>query len=230
MVEEMSPGLAAFWGVVAMSGVVLTQKPLTAFFRRQGDIAARFARRLVGFRPRPRVRRPQHGRRRHRHRHRRHHGRHRHAHRHRPRHGRDRRVPLPGQHRHHAGAGRRHLHHPGHRPADHGELRGGGDADGACRGGAGGRERSRRAADRRAHVRLLFRPDGRRLAAGGACRLCRRGHRRRRSDAGRLAGHLVRVPHGAAALHLHLQSRDPADRHRRCSGTSSSSSAAPSWP
>jgi TRAP transporter 4TM/12TM fusion protein len=42
MVEEMSPGLAAFWGVVAMSGVVLTQKPLTAFFRRQGDIAQRF--------------------------------------------------------------------------------------------------------------------------------------------------------------------------------------------
>ena len=41
MVEEMSPGLAAFWGVVAMSAVVLTQKPLTAFFRRQGDIAAR---------------------------------------------------------------------------------------------------------------------------------------------------------------------------------------------
>ncbi len=42
MVEEMSPGLAAFWGVVAMGGLVLTQKPLTAFFRRQGDIALRF--------------------------------------------------------------------------------------------------------------------------------------------------------------------------------------------
>ena len=41
MVEEMSPGLAAFWGVVAMGGVVLTQKPLTAFFRRQGDIVGR---------------------------------------------------------------------------------------------------------------------------------------------------------------------------------------------
>jgi len=41
MVEEMSPGLAAFWGVIAMGGVVLTQKPLTAFFRRQGDIAGR---------------------------------------------------------------------------------------------------------------------------------------------------------------------------------------------
>ena len=31
MVEEMSPGLAAFWGVVAMGGLVLTQKPLTTF-------------------------------------------------------------------------------------------------------------------------------------------------------------------------------------------------------
>jgi TRAP transporter 4TM/12TM fusion protein len=41
MVEEMSPGLAAFWGVVAMGGVVLTQKPLTAFFRRQGDMVGR---------------------------------------------------------------------------------------------------------------------------------------------------------------------------------------------
>ena len=40
MVEEMSPGLAAFWGVVAMVGVVLTQKPLTAFFRRQGNLGA----------------------------------------------------------------------------------------------------------------------------------------------------------------------------------------------
>jgi TRAP transporter 4TM/12TM fusion protein len=42
MVEEMSPGLAAFWGVVAMAGLVLTQKPLTALFRRQGEIARRF--------------------------------------------------------------------------------------------------------------------------------------------------------------------------------------------
>jgi TRAP transporter 4TM/12TM fusion protein len=42
MVEEMSPGLAAFWGVVAMGGLVLTQKPLTALIRRQGQIAQRF--------------------------------------------------------------------------------------------------------------------------------------------------------------------------------------------
>ena len=48
MVEEMSPGLAAFWGVVAMAGVVLTQKPLTAFFRRQGDLARALARGVAG--------------------------------------------------------------------------------------------------------------------------------------------------------------------------------------
>ncbi len=33
MGERLSPGLAAFWGVMAMAGVVLTQGPLTAFFR-----------------------------------------------------------------------------------------------------------------------------------------------------------------------------------------------------
>jgi TRAP transporter 4TM/12TM fusion protein len=33
MVEEMSPGLAAFWGVLAMAGVVLTQDALTGLFR-----------------------------------------------------------------------------------------------------------------------------------------------------------------------------------------------------
>lgn len=38
MVEDLSPGLAAFWGVIAMGGVVLTQKPLTALFRRQAEI------------------------------------------------------------------------------------------------------------------------------------------------------------------------------------------------
>jgi TRAP transporter 4TM/12TM fusion protein len=43
MVEEMSPGLAAFWGVVAMAAVVLTQHPLTAFFRNQQGYAAQFA-------------------------------------------------------------------------------------------------------------------------------------------------------------------------------------------
>lgn len=36
MIEEMSPGLAAFWGAVFMGGLVLTQRPLTAFFRNEG--------------------------------------------------------------------------------------------------------------------------------------------------------------------------------------------------
>ncbi len=38
MVEEMSPGLAAFWGVMAMAGVVLTQRPITAFFRGERNL------------------------------------------------------------------------------------------------------------------------------------------------------------------------------------------------
>ncbi|MBN8920244.1 MAG: TRAP transporter permease [Rhizobiales bacterium] len=49
MVEEMSPGLAAFWGVVAMVGLVLTQRPLTAFFRRQSDVVSEWRRGWVDF-------------------------------------------------------------------------------------------------------------------------------------------------------------------------------------
>ena len=37
IVEELSPGLAAFWGVMAMIALLLTQGPLTALFR--GDMA-----------------------------------------------------------------------------------------------------------------------------------------------------------------------------------------------
>ena len=50
MIEEMSPGLAAFWGVVAMGAVVLTQRPLTSLFRNERNIAAQWregARELV---------------------------------------------------------------------------------------------------------------------------------------------------------------------------------------
>ncbi len=43
MIEEMSPGLAAFWGCIFMGGLVLTQRPLTAFFRRRGRPAAELA-------------------------------------------------------------------------------------------------------------------------------------------------------------------------------------------
>jgi TRAP transporter 4TM/12TM fusion protein len=46
MVEEMSPGLAAFWGVVAMASVVLTQRPLTAFFRGRRGLSAEW---MTGF-------------------------------------------------------------------------------------------------------------------------------------------------------------------------------------
>ena len=39
MIEEMSPGLAAFWGVVFMGGLVLTQRPLMVFFRGEHSFA-----------------------------------------------------------------------------------------------------------------------------------------------------------------------------------------------
>ncbi len=38
MIEELSPGLAAFWGTAFMAGLVITQRPLTAFFRREGGL------------------------------------------------------------------------------------------------------------------------------------------------------------------------------------------------
>lgn len=44
MIEEMSPGLAAFWGVMAMAAVVLTQRPLTAFFRGERSFTAHWRR------------------------------------------------------------------------------------------------------------------------------------------------------------------------------------------
>jgi TRAP transporter 4TM/12TM fusion protein len=50
MIEEMSPGLAAFWGVMAMGAVVLTQRPLTSFFRGERNLGPQFglgARELV---------------------------------------------------------------------------------------------------------------------------------------------------------------------------------------
>ena len=40
MIERKSPGLSAFWSTVAMLFILLTQNPLKAFFRRQGDVAA----------------------------------------------------------------------------------------------------------------------------------------------------------------------------------------------
>ena len=49
MVEEMSPGLAAFWGVVAMAIVVLTQRPMTALFRGEGGIGRQWRTGLSDF-------------------------------------------------------------------------------------------------------------------------------------------------------------------------------------
>jgi TRAP transporter 4TM/12TM fusion protein len=44
MVEEMSPGLSAFWGTVSIIGIVMTRKPLLALFRRQDfNLASRDA-------------------------------------------------------------------------------------------------------------------------------------------------------------------------------------------
>ncbi|MEH6576933.1 MAG: TRAP transporter permease [Amphritea sp.] len=41
MIERLSPGLSAFWATVLMIVILVTQRPLLAYFRDQGDIAAR---------------------------------------------------------------------------------------------------------------------------------------------------------------------------------------------
>lgn len=41
MIEEMSPGLSAFWGTVFLIFIMLTQRPLVAAFRGEGAFAAR---------------------------------------------------------------------------------------------------------------------------------------------------------------------------------------------
>jgi len=38
MIERKSPGLSAFWSTMAMLFILLTQNPLKAFFRKQGDV------------------------------------------------------------------------------------------------------------------------------------------------------------------------------------------------
>jgi len=40
MVEELSPGLSAFWATATIMGIVVTQRPLIAFFRKQNVTAA----------------------------------------------------------------------------------------------------------------------------------------------------------------------------------------------
>ena len=40
MVERLSPGLSAFWAVMTMIFIQITQRPIKAFFRKQGDYTA----------------------------------------------------------------------------------------------------------------------------------------------------------------------------------------------
>jgi TRAP transporter 4TM/12TM fusion protein len=40
MVERLSPGLSAFWGAVFMIFILVTQRPLFAFFRKVGDVGS----------------------------------------------------------------------------------------------------------------------------------------------------------------------------------------------
>ncbi len=42
MVEQLSPGLSAFWATTFMVFILLTQRPLIALFRRRGDLGAAF--------------------------------------------------------------------------------------------------------------------------------------------------------------------------------------------
>jgi TRAP transporter 4TM/12TM fusion protein len=46
MVEELSPGLSAFYGVITQVVLMVTQRPLIAFFRKQGDFGRQFR---IGF-------------------------------------------------------------------------------------------------------------------------------------------------------------------------------------
>ncbi len=43
MVEELSPGLSAFWATATIMGIVVTQRPLIAFFRKQAIAPAAWA-------------------------------------------------------------------------------------------------------------------------------------------------------------------------------------------
>jgi TRAP transporter 4TM/12TM fusion protein len=46
MVERLSPGLSASWAIMAMVGLMLTQRPITSFFRGRGDVLKGFK---IGF-------------------------------------------------------------------------------------------------------------------------------------------------------------------------------------
>ena len=48
MVERLSPGLSAFWGAVFMIFILITQRPLFAFFRKRGDDIVAAVRTAIG--------------------------------------------------------------------------------------------------------------------------------------------------------------------------------------
>ncbi len=47
MVDQLSPGLSAFWATVTIAAILVTQRPLIALFRRQADIMAAVGRGFV---------------------------------------------------------------------------------------------------------------------------------------------------------------------------------------
>ena len=82
----------------------------------------------------------------------------------------------------------------------------------------GAAERTDRAARGGTSVRVLLRHHGGRDAAGGACLICRGGGLGRRSDPHRFRGVLLFAAHRAAAVPVHLQHRHPADRRDAAGG------------
>ena len=122
MVEELSPALSAFWATIFLMFILVTQRPLSAFFRGRDDIRAQADQGFADPQDRSHRRRPQHDRRRHRHLDRRHHRRHRDADRHRSRPCRSRRADLGRQPAADAGDGGGCLADPWHGRADDGQL------------------------------------------------------------------------------------------------------------
>lgn len=47
MVDQLSPGLSAFWATITIAAILVTQRPLIALFRRQGDLIAPLKRGVV---------------------------------------------------------------------------------------------------------------------------------------------------------------------------------------
>ena len=213
MVEELSPGLSAFYAIVAQVILMTTQRPMIEFFRGKKSFGIEFtrgvgevvngcndgARNMIGIAVATGCAGLivgaitltglglAHDRLR------------------RARFGRQRdgdaavhRVCLPGAR---------------HGRTDDSQLHPGRDADGASD------RRTRRAigsgdsADRGASVRLLLRDHGRHHSACGSCQLRRGRDRKGRSDPGRHTGFGLCAAHRAVAIYLDLQPGVASDRH-----------------